>query len=195
MEEFLKNIKQDQENISVLDIPVGTGRFFQYYKDLNFSAIGLDISSDMLSEAKNKSEKLNFPITLRGGDVTNIDFPDNSFDLVNSVRIFTLLDKKNFAKALKEVSRISKKYVVLNCYVKIGLQDKSMLRKFYINLRRLISSIIRFAIQDNSPRITENNLKDLLTKNRLKIKTKELIKLSNGCYAFTFYFLEKNNDD
>jgi SAM-dependent methyltransferase len=52
---FLEKISRiHNKNLTVLDIPVGTGRFFKFYKKLDFLVTGIDISEDMLEQAEKK---------------------------------------------------------------------------------------------------------------------------------------------
>lgn len=48
VESIISRYKPDH----VIDIPVGTGRFLPIYKKYNISATGIDISKDMLKQAK-----------------------------------------------------------------------------------------------------------------------------------------------
>lgn len=45
------------DGLRALDVPVGTGRTFPFYKQKGFAVTGLDISPDMLSEARTSSIK------------------------------------------------------------------------------------------------------------------------------------------
>src|SRR3990167_10578880 len=64
---------------SVLDVPVGTGRFIPLYEELGFRVLGLDISDDMLREASQKAKSDD--TFLRFGDARNLDLPDKSYDV------------------------------------------------------------------------------------------------------------------
>lgn len=49
--EFLGRIRETLGDYSLVDIPVGTGRFLEFYREFDVAATGLDVSGDMLAEA------------------------------------------------------------------------------------------------------------------------------------------------
>lgn len=54
IEKLVRHIHNNEQIEDVLDVPVGTGRFFTLYKELGLNVLGWDVSSDMLSIAKGK---------------------------------------------------------------------------------------------------------------------------------------------
>ena len=100
------------ENFSgrLLEVPVGTGVLsLPVYKNLNDAEIFcLDYSDKMLDAARARAEQMN----LRGikfiqGDVSDLPFADNFFDLVLSVNGFHVFPDKNSAWA--ETYRVLKR--------------------------------------------------------------------------------------
>ena len=67
--------------LSVVDIPVGTGRFIDLYQKLGLVATGIDVSTDMLGRAEEKARRMDAPIVLQQGDIRAISAPDGAFDL------------------------------------------------------------------------------------------------------------------
>ncbi len=84
----LAGIKDGQE---ILEVACGIGRVFKRIvgQNPNGQNIGIDLSPEMLKRAKKalqKSKSTNYE--LKEGDVLNLDFPDNSFDiLVNNFMV------------------------------------------------------------------------------------------------------------
>ena len=78
---------------SVLDVPVGTGRFFELYERLDFikKVTGVDCSEEMLALARKKKEFKNSNITLTVGDARG-DY--GRHDLGVCVRFLDLIDEK-----------------------------------------------------------------------------------------------------
>lgn len=104
----LKIIQKDNPN-SILDIATGTGDMAILYTKTNAEKIvGIDISTGMLDVAKIKVDKknLNDTIELQVGDAENLQFDDNTFDVISvsyGIRNFEDLDK-----GLKEMLRVLK---------------------------------------------------------------------------------------
>jgi len=100
---------------SLLD--VGCGKGFMLY-DLfklipEMKLCGIDISDYAISNAIPEMKKF-----VQTGDAKEIPFKDNSFDIVIAINTIHNLEKEDCAKALKEISRGSKKYsfVVVDAY-------------------------------------------------------------------------------
>jgi ubiquinone/menaquinone biosynthesis C-methylase UbiE len=85
----------------ILDVGCGIGAFEQQLPHLNI--IGLDISEDMLDEARTRSEK-----TFIQGNAENLPFDDVTFDAVFTVATLEFLD--NYQQAIKEIVRVTKPY-------------------------------------------------------------------------------------
>lgn len=96
-------------NGRLIEVPVGTGALsLPIYKNFDGAEIFcVDFSEKMLAAAKIRSEKLN----LRGvkffqGDVANLPFEENFFDLVLSINGFHAFAEKN--AAWTEIHRVLK---------------------------------------------------------------------------------------
>lgn len=95
---------------SVLDCPVGTGRFVPLYKEFDMKAIGLDRSSAMLVETQKEMTAQGFDnIALHEADATDFKSEMYEADLVVSTRFFNWLPADlaraaflNLAAACKE---------------------------------------------------------------------------------------------
>jgi ubiquinone/menaquinone biosynthesis C-methylase UbiE len=86
---------------NILDVGCGIGAFEQQLPHLNI--IGLDISEDLLEEARTRSEK-----TFIQGNAENLPFDDVTFDAVFTVATLEFLD--NYQQAIKEIVRVTKPY-------------------------------------------------------------------------------------
>lgn len=95
------------DGLRTLDIPVGTGRLFPFYRDKGFAGTGLDVSPDMLAEARAHAEALGIAVDLRIGDIRNIAFPDGHFDLVMCIRFLNWVDAEGLRVSLTELARVS----------------------------------------------------------------------------------------
>ena len=99
----------DNFNGKILDVPVGTAVFtLSKYKMLNSADITcLDYSDDMLSLASKRFEDMGLSnITCMQGDVGNLEFEDNTFDILLSMNGFHAFPDKG--KAFSETTRVLK---------------------------------------------------------------------------------------
>ncbi|MBI5038125.1 MAG: class I SAM-dependent methyltransferase [Candidatus Kerfeldbacteria bacterium] len=93
--------------LKILEAGCGTGRFLETLHQAGFTNLtGLDQSSEMLSIAQAKASVA--PVQ---GDVYAMPFADNTFDVVYSVHVIMHLEDPR--KAVAEMLRVSKKYVIL----------------------------------------------------------------------------------
>lgn len=91
-DQLLSRISKSFEG-RLLDIPVGTGIFtVDTYKALDKAdIIGVDFSPDMLDRCRMLMEGNAVQISLKKGDVGDLDLPDDAFDLIlcmNGVHVF-----------------------------------------------------------------------------------------------------------
>ena len=94
----------------ILDVPAGTARFtFEKYAALPLAEIiCLDYSEDMLNQARARFEKHNLTnVQCIQGDVSNLPFEDETFDILVSMNgIHAFPNKK---QAFSEIFRVLKK--------------------------------------------------------------------------------------
>jgi ubiquinone/menaquinone biosynthesis C-methylase UbiE len=102
---------------TVLDIPCGTGRFYPIFSKVN-KLIMIDRDASMLESLKERHNPGDNAQVLEG-DITSIQLDDNSVDLCMSMRMFHHIDSDEFVlKVIKELSRVSSKYVAFSFYNK-----------------------------------------------------------------------------
>lgn len=103
---------------SVVDCPVGTGRFLETYATLGVASVsGYDISNEMLVLARDKNKKLHkkYPNTLIGlyqGSALEID-QTVSADVAVCVRFLDLIEEKAMRVVVTELCRIACRGIVL----------------------------------------------------------------------------------
>jgi ubiquinone/menaquinone biosynthesis C-methylase UbiE len=94
-------------NGRLLDAGVGTGRNMPFYPP-GSEVIGVDISPAMLLRARRRRGQSRAEVQLRQMDVTNLDFPDATFDAIVASFLFCTLPEEDQLPALKEVARVLK---------------------------------------------------------------------------------------
>lgn len=95
---------------SVLDAGCGEGFLLDRLKHAGIGVknIGVDLSEDALAIAKKERPDL----SLKKADLYSLPFKDSSFDLVLCCEVFQHL--KDPKKALKELHRVAKQYVIFS---------------------------------------------------------------------------------
>jgi ubiquinone/menaquinone biosynthesis C-methylase UbiE len=112
---FLINGIRKLEIESALDVACGTGRMTRELLSLRISNIcGADISQEMLDLAKIYCGDENKRLVFKVEDATDLSFQDNSYDLIISFRFLDHLPEIEKKKALSEMIRCSKKFIVFS---------------------------------------------------------------------------------
>ena len=106
----------------VLDVPCGTGRVTEWLLEQGYTVDGLDISKEMKERARIKLNKYSALRGLHTGDAARMQFSDNSFDCVVSVRLLGHVPSPERLKILREFRRVSNKWVIVTYYHKYCLQ-------------------------------------------------------------------------
>ena len=131
--DFVERIAEDVENPLVLDIPVGTGRFFDLYERNSLRAVGVDVSEDMLGEARAKLDDGQTDITLQQGDIMNLAEVDVDPDAVVSIRFMNWLDTPAVEDALSNIEATDPEHVVVGIRVRRTLRHRlgGLVRRTY----------------------------------------------------------------
>jgi Methylase involved in ubiquinone/menaquinone biosynthesis len=132
---------------SVLDCPVGTGRFLKFYAGKGLEFIGADISGDMLVQsalklvpenhvaawvaACNKANQI-MPFRVPGkgvltiGDIRQIGLPDKSVDAAVACRITRWLSPDDCQKMFRELQRVCRKRIIWTARVANHVHARSI---------------------------------------------------------------------
>lgn len=130
-----------------LDVGCGTGKLVYFLRKFGIEAYGVDVSKYAIE----KADKTIKPY-LKGGDITNISYNDNTFDLVVSFDVLEHLERPKLRKALDESIRVSKKWILHKIYTYenkwisfLHLKDFSHLsvlsESFWFNMFRSIENV------------------------------------------------------
>lgn len=105
--------------IKLIDVPVGTGRFIELYSELEITATGVDISNDMIASANEKAVKLGKKMNLHQGSIFELPPANGSFDCALCVRLLNWLSMSDVELAVRELSRVSSKFIVIGIRMKL----------------------------------------------------------------------------
>ncbi|MEK6983480.1 MAG: class I SAM-dependent methyltransferase [Nanoarchaeota archaeon] len=98
---------------NVLEVGVGNKTLSNYLRNHNFNVTTIDIDKNL---------KPDFI-----GSVLNLPFPKNSFDAIVCFEVLEHIPFKEFENALKQLKRVTKKYVILSlpqCRITISVMVK-----------------------------------------------------------------------
>jgi ubiquinone/menaquinone biosynthesis C-methylase UbiE len=136
-EYFKKFVKN---NAQILDLGCGNGRLYDALGEKKVDYTGLDTSSSLIDKAR-----LNFPdAKFKLGDMADLDFPDDYFDIVFSIASFHHIPGKKLRKhVVYEMNRVLKPNGILIVMVWNLFQWK-YIKEF---LGSLFSFIIHFGLK------------------------------------------------
>jgi ubiquinone/menaquinone biosynthesis C-methylase UbiE len=141
------------EQSHILDIPCGNGRFFNIFSKAA-KLIMADYSLNMLQAVEERFSSIE-NLELIQADITSLPLDDSSVDLCFCMRLFHHMKNDQVRlKALKELARVSRRYVALSFY------NKHCLRFYW-------RKILRKKIRGNY--VTFKHLEDIAKQAGLKV--------------------------
>ena len=159
--EIVEAMLQSQKDETVLDIPVGTGRFLVLYNKLGLKCYGYDTSKAMLSLAKRKHKMLMspkrlkripaVPLVLEIGDIRKIPHQDRSIDVAVCVRFLDLVPQDTMEDAMHELCRVTRYRIILT--IRLGEEYVAKSNTATHDKRRFMALIKRLGWQmlENKP--------------------------------------------
>lgn len=93
------------ENMKILDVGIGTGKFAQLFEGSGVNISGIDVSTEMLKQCK----KVHPDYELKTGAFQNVNYDEGSFDGVVSSFCFHEVPIVERLTACKEVYRVVRK--------------------------------------------------------------------------------------
>lgn len=101
------------QGLTVLDVGTGTGSWAKILSDSGAKVHGLDFSKRLLKKAIAKhGSSISFSL----GDALELPFEDKSFDIVTASLVLHGPSQKKRQLILKEMNRVSRKYIVIHDY-------------------------------------------------------------------------------
>ncbi|MFE8702271.1 class I SAM-dependent methyltransferase [Cytobacillus sp. FJAT-54145] len=142
-----KKVFQDypfKKGQKVLFVGVGTGADLELINLNDLEITGIDLSKDMLEQAKKKFSKT---VILKEMDAMNLDFSDETFDVIVSSLIVSVVPDP--VKAIKEMNRVLKSDGEIVIFDKFSESHKtSLLKKVARNIVRFLGTDIGLDFSD-----------------------------------------------
>lgn len=179
--EFIAEYFIGENTETILDIPVGTGRFLKYYP-ANTKIYGVDISPHMIIEAQKEADRLHKKnVQFELGDAANLSsISKNSIDTIICCRLLHLVSTDDRIRFLQEFSRILKGKLILQLY--IDKPRKSLFFRAFSKAIRTLQNLISPPPQNITPwshiksyGLSEVDLCELLQKANMCIVARSTI--------------------
>ena len=130
---------------SVLDIPLGTGRFLPLYSTGRHTVYGIDISGDMLRRAIEKKNPGDNPVYMLMGEAEHIPLPDKSIDYAVCIRLLNWVTKPVFNEVVKELLRVARKGIILGYRSEVPMTPRDFIRMGAVSILPTPRHIARWA--------------------------------------------------
>ncbi len=118
-----------------LDLPCGTGRLAPLLRGRGIAAIGADIALEMMRVAR---RKLGAQTPYVQCNAEAIPHPDGAFDAVFSIRFLFHLDARARSRILRELRRVSRRWLVLDVRHRYNLRSVAWRLSHRLGLRKEI---------------------------------------------------------
>ncbi|MBI5191813.1 MAG: class I SAM-dependent methyltransferase [Nitrospirae bacterium] len=142
---------------SAIDIPCGTGRIMPFLLSKNIKLTGSDISHEMMQVAQGKVRDSSLSNGFVRCDAEKLPFADGSFDSIFSIRFLFHLPTDVRRRALREMARISRRWVIVDYRHKYTM--KYRLKHLKGKLGLSTKQYNRVSVEDISKDFNEAGLK------------------------------------
>jgi len=195
---------------TILDIPVGTGRFLATYARQGYRVTGLDISNDMVNAARHRSADLGMEGAIFDlGNAIAIKLDDKCIDMVVSVRFLVHMELSAIRSIMTELARVSSKYIIahirISCPGVTGAACRplpSSSPRIIKNLSRLLSRFkfrftarkqkasVKSKIANKSATIhTEVSIRQIFAERNLRVIDEQVVNHTNEGYESRMFLL------
>ncbi len=98
---------QEKRSVNrILDAGCGNGRHVLFFQEQGYETYGVDISSESVELGNEWLKRKGLKPTLQIGDITNLPFDDNYFDVIISYGVLDHISFSAAKKAIKEINRV-----------------------------------------------------------------------------------------
>lgn len=134
---LILNNSPKKEVLKVLDIGCGPGEFSIIMAEDGHEVTGVDITEEMLQQARANAEKYNVQLDLKCMDVHNLEFADNTFDIIISRNVtWNLKYPEIFFKECKRVLKDDGRVIYFDANWYLFLYDEKSRAKKQVSDKR-----------------------------------------------------------
>ncbi|MGN1033457.1 MAG: class I SAM-dependent methyltransferase, partial [Intestinibacter sp.] len=128
-EAILENVVKEGK-LKVLDIGCGPGEFTILMALAGHDATGVDLTPAMLDQARNNAKKYNVEANFINMDVQNLQFEDETFDLIIARNVtWNLQDAESFFKGCHRVLKVGGRMVYFDANWYLYMYDEEVRRE------------------------------------------------------------------
>ena len=122
-ENFSKFLKSKNFQGLIVDAGCGNGRDIDVFQKGEFNVLGIDISDEVIENAKSNFPKCKFEVQ----DMENLDMEDESISAFFVINVIHYLKKK---KAMAEIHRVLKKDGYLLIHFNLSIIDENQVKDY-----------------------------------------------------------------
>lgn len=178
---------------TLLDVPVGTGRFAEFYKRFSLRVTGVDASQDMLAGATAKGQAEGLDWRLEQGNIKALSFPDGAFDTVVCIRFLNWVESADLSSIIGELSRVTRDQAILGVQIYVPIRDIHFFSRRGFR-RSVLQAKRRFYMARARREFVyhpQRTFADALSSNQLTIEEKALIEERKDGIDYHIYRLRK----
>jgi ubiquinone/menaquinone biosynthesis C-methylase UbiE len=171
---------------TVLDVPVGTGRFLKLYREYGLRATGYDVSVDMLEQCEKKAKEHKYDMSLVRGSIFDLGLSDGCFEVLVCIRFLNWIGFEDLMRVVAELSRVTRGYMILGLRHMVPREELGFvrfIRQIYMRLRGRLAK----------KGLVYHEKAEILTafkKNELKIEEQHCVEERRDGTEYNFYVLK-----
>jgi len=186
-------LQQVPRGSSALDVPVGTGRLIPLLAERGLLITGVDASRDMLEEARQCASRTGASAELTRGDIRQLSFPDNSFDVVTCLRFLNWIEMEGVKTVLSELCRVSSDKLIVGVrYLTPTSEMGVAARDFLWRGAQLLGLPSRRVTRWGMVLHDKHELEDMFKELALTVLERRMIERRWDGTDYVFYLLEKD---
>ena len=151
MELLLNKAVSGSDIQKLLDIPVGTGRFFELYDSLGIEVIGADVSEDMISKSREKvdNEIQSTNVSFQHGDILDRSTIDIGPDIVVCIRLLNWFSFDEVREAIINIDGIDAEYAIVGIRTQSD-EEIGLKKRLWLLQAQIISRLSNREITNNN---------------------------------------------